>query len=165
MDLISRDMASHCHHESSPPLAPEALAKALAEAEVRCLAHGLRWTPPRRRVLELLLREGAPVKAYDLMAAYREEDGAAAKPTTVYRALEFLETLQLAHRIPSLNAYVACDAEAGDHTAAFMICDCCGGTQEFQPTLDTSALSAASKQDFAITSMALEVHGLCHACR
>ena len=89
----------------------------------------------------------------------------AAMHNGIYQALEFLETLQLAHRIPSLNAYVACDSASADHTAAFMICDCCGGTQEFQPKLDKTALNAASEQDFAIKSMALEVRGLCHACR
>ena len=156
-------MAAHCQHDAVPSLAPDALARAMADAEARSLANGQRWTEPRRRVLELLLKQGAPVKAYDLMAAYG--DGEAAKPTTVYRALEFLESLHLAHRIPSLNAYVACDHVAGDHHAAFMICDCCGGTQEFQPVLDKSALNAASKQDFTIKSVALEVRGLCHACR
>jgi Fur family zinc uptake transcriptional regulator len=158
-------MVARCHHDSLHGLAPDALAKAMHDAETRCLAQGLRWTAPRRRVFELLLRQGAPVKAYDLMAVYGEGDEGAAKPTTVYRALEFLESLQLAHRIPSLNAYVACGHASGEHTAAFMICDCCGGTQEFQPALDKIALRTASDQDFAIKSVALEVRGLCHACR
>ena len=57
-------------------------------------------------------------------------DGQPAKPPTVYRALEFLERKGLAHRIASISAYVACTSGAVDHTAAFLICDCCGATAE-----------------------------------
>jgi len=61
------------------------------------------------------------------------EDGEPAKPPTVYRALEFLERLGFAHRIESLNAYVPCRLDGESHRAAFLICDCCGAAQEFEP--------------------------------
>src|SRR5690606_22929917 len=99
------------------------------EAEARCVRRGERMTDPRRRVLELLLASGEPVKAYDLIAAYGA-DGQAAKPPTVYRALEFLERQGLAHRIASISAYVACSHGERAHAAAFLICDCCGATEE-----------------------------------
>ena len=54
------------------------------------MARSERLTNSRRRVLELLLEAGVPLKAYDLIATY-SGDGEAAKPPTVYRALEFLE--------------------------------------------------------------------------
>ena len=60
-------------------------------------------------MLELLLEADGPLKAYDLIAAFGE-GGEPAKPPTVYRALEFLERLGFAHRIESLNAYVALPA-------------------------------------------------------
>lgn len=49
-------------------------------------AAGQRWTPSRRRTYELLLRAGAPVKAYDLISSYAVAGEAVAKPPTVYRA-------------------------------------------------------------------------------
>ena len=49
------------------------------------------------RMLPLLARFGA--------------DGQAAKPPTVYRALEFLERQGMAHRIASISAYVACSGD------------------------------------------------------
>jgi DNA-binding PadR family transcriptional regulator len=58
----------------------------------RCEAAGQRLTPPRRRVLEMLLKAGQPVKAYDLIAAFGD-GGPPAKPPTVYRALDFLSKL------------------------------------------------------------------------
>src|SRR5690349_10304011 len=117
------------HHANHSGLEGQSLAGALDEAEIRCQAVGERMTPPRRRVMELLLAAGEPVKAYDLIAAYGA-DGQAAKPPTVYRALEFLEARGLVHRIASISAYVACSSGERSHSAAFLICDCCGAAQE-----------------------------------
>jgi Fur family zinc uptake transcriptional regulator len=135
---------------------------ALRRAGDRCAAEGQRWTPTRQRVYELVLRAGAPVKAYDIMDLYRE--GPAAKPPTVYRALEFLEQVGLVHRIPSLNAYVACHGDVEAHAAAFLICDCCGSAEEFEPGPIETTTKAAMAHQFAVRSIALEVRGLCRRC-
>jgi Fur family zinc uptake transcriptional regulator len=152
------------HHESDTPtgLAGSALHKALAAAEARCLDEQERLTPPRRRVLELLLAGEGPLKAYDLIAAFGEH-GEPAKPPTVYRALEFLERLGFAHRIESLNAYVPCKI-AGGHAAAFLICDCCGAAQEFEPDFGPQ-LAAATAAGYTVRTVTLEARGLCAACR
>jgi Fur family zinc uptake transcriptional regulator len=158
-------MGDACHHEEGahPGLAGAALKSALGAAEARCVETQERLTPPRRRVLELLLESDGPLKAYDLIGAFGES-GEAAKPPTVYRALEFLERLGFAHRIESLNAYVPCRLEGVDHLAAFLICDCCGAAQEFEPDL-TPALSAAKAAGYAVQSVTLEARGRCPACR
>jgi Fur family zinc uptake transcriptional regulator len=161
-------MGSACGHEHLQ-LAPgaEAVQHALEQAEQRCLADGDRMTTPRRRVLELLLAAGEPVKAYDLIARFGL-DGQAAKPPTVYRALEFLERKGMAHRIASISAYVACTAAEGAvdrlHAAAFLICDCCGATQEVvAPVAQTFAL-AADTAGYAIVRTTIEGHGRCPTC-
>ncbi len=135
---------------------------ALGRAESRTVEVGQRWTEPRRRVYELLLRAGAPVKAYDLMEGY--SDLRAAKPPTVYRALEHLEQLGLVHRIASLNAYVACGAEEEDHAPAFLICDCCGSAQEFEAGAVPAARAAAKSVGFQPRAVAVEVRGRCARC-
>lgn len=134
----------------------------LEQAKARRDGRGGRWTRPRERVYELLLRAGAPVKAYQLMELYQQ--GRAAKPPTVYRALEFLEHNGLVHRIASLNAYVACASREAAHAAAFLICDCCGSAQEFQPGKVPSAVAAAAGCGFKARLIALEVRGLCRGC-
>ena len=97
-------MGSHCDHaHGDTGLDAGEIDRALATAEARCVDQGERMTAPRRRVLELLLQAGEPVKAYDLIARYGA-DGVAAKPPTVYRALEFLEKTGMAHRIASISA-------------------------------------------------------------
>ena len=157
-------MKTVCAHEGETAgLNRGDLAAALASAETRCARADERLTGPRRRVLELLLASGTPVKAYDLIAAYGQE-GEAAKPPTVYRALEFLERLGFAHRLESLNAYVACRGEPG-HAAAFLICDCCGATEEFDPEVSAAVDTAATARGYDVGSVTLEAHGRCPACR
>ena len=158
-------MSAACHHhdeEAPPGLSGAALSRALCAAEVRCTEIQERLTAPRRRVLELLLAAEAPLKAYDLIAAFGET-GEPAKPPTVYRALEFLERLGFAHRIESLNAYVPCRIQGG-HAAAFLICDCCGAAEEFEPDFGPQ-LAAAAAAGYAIRAVTLEARGLCAACR
>ncbi|HXD37644.1 MAG TPA: transcriptional repressor, partial [Rhodanobacter sp.] len=72
---------SHPHHHD---------AKGFVHAvEAASQARGLRLTPLRKEVLELIASEHKPIKAYDLLALLREKHGNAAPPT-VYRALDFL---------------------------------------------------------------------------
>lgn len=142
------------------------LTRALAAAETRIVEAGERMTAPRRRVLTLLLEAGEPVKAYDLIARFGE-DGQAAKPPTVYRALEFLERQGMAHRIASISAYVACAGHEGDaaHAAAFLICDCCGATREISGPDQGVINAAAADAGYAIARTTIEAHGRCPACR
>lgn len=158
-------MSLDCHHAAGlhPGLKGPALRRALVLAESRCERSQERLTSPRRRVLELLLEADAPLKAYDLIAAYGEA-GAPAKPPTVYRALEFLERLGFAHRIESLNAYVPCRLTGDPHSAAFLICDCCGAAEEFEPDF-AAELAAAETRGYEIRTVTLEARGLCPACR
>jgi Fur family zinc uptake transcriptional regulator len=145
-----------------PGLKGAALSHALGAAENRCAATQERLTAPRRRVLELLLESNAPQKAYDLIAAFGAQ-GEPAKPPTVYRALEFLERLGFAHRIESLNAYVPCRIDGQSHRAAFLICDCCGAAEEFEPDF-TAQLAAAAKAGYQVSTITLEARGRCAAC-
>jgi Fur family zinc uptake transcriptional regulator len=158
-------MGAECHHDEGAHLGLDGLAlrHALGAAESKCAETQERLTPPRRRVLELLLGAHGPLKAYDLIATFGEA-GEPAKPPTVYRALDFLERLGFAHRIESLNAYVPCRLDAEGHSAAFLICDCCGAAEEFEPDFGPQ-LAAAKAAGYAVRSVTLEARGLCSACR
>lgn len=159
-------MTERCDHPHSggEGLHGPALGRALDRAAARCDAEGERMTTARRRVLELLLAAGQPVKAYDLIAAFGA-DGEAAKPPTVYRALDFLERQGLAHRIASLSAYVACGRDQVAHAAAFLICDCCGATREIETAGELGLADQAARCGYALTRTTIEAHGLCEACR
>lgn len=158
-------MGASCDHDHAASGLNEAdTLQALDAAETACTADGERMTAPRRRVLDLLLRAGEPMKAYDLIAQFGQ-DGQAAKPPTVYRALEFLERRGLAHRIASISAYVACSHGADDHAAAFLICDCCGSAQEIAAPLSDGLRHAAEGAGYVIDRTTIEAHGRCPDCR
>ncbi len=129
------------------------------------MSAGESLTPLRLRVLELLLDHEGPAKAYDLLPRL-DTAHAAAKPPTIYRALDFLVRLGLAHRIESLNAFVACDIGACARSTIFLICEKCGAAEEFDAGHALVDLSeAASRDGFAIRRTMIEATGLCAACQ
>jgi Fur family transcriptional regulator, zinc uptake regulator len=158
-------MASACDHDhDAPGLSGHDLAAEMTAVETRCVELDQRLTAPRRRAMEMLLRAGHPVKAYDLIAGFGE-DGGPAKPPTVYRALDFLEKHGFAHRIASLGAFVACRRGVPNHAAAFLICDCCGAAEEVEPALAAPIKAAAAASGYALKSVTVEARGLCAECQ
>jgi Fur family transcriptional regulator, zinc uptake regulator len=162
------------HSHAHPPAKASAKAHVhggdrtaqIARAETLCADAGESFTPLRRRVFELLLDAKGPAKAYDLLDGLKSHDGAAAKPPTIYRALEFLTRLGLAHRVESLNAFVACDVGACARATIFLICDSCGGAEEFDAGHALVDVTEAAQRDgFAIERTMIEAHGRCATCR
>ncbi len=161
---MNMDHAHACDHDhASTALAERTVLDELTAAERRCDQAQEKLTTGRRRVLQLLLQAGKPVKAYDLIAAFGE-DGSSAKPPTVYRALEFLEKQGFAHRIESLNAYVACRHGDTPHVAAFLICDCCKSSSEIEAAGSTELSALGAAQGFVLSGVTIEGRGLCAAC-
>jgi len=139
-------------------------AAQIIEAEKRCADAGESFTPLRRRVLELLLDQHGPAKAYDLLPLIDADKSA--KPPTVYRALDFLVRMGLAHRIESLNAFMACDVGACERSTIFLICEKCGGAEEFDAGHALIDLADAAKKDgFSIRRTMIEASGLCAQCQ
>ncbi|MCB1755231.1 MAG: transcriptional repressor [Gammaproteobacteria bacterium] len=141
------------------------ISHALAEGEQICAEHGQRFTPIRRRVLELVWQSHKPAKAYDILDKLGKNTGAP-KPPTVYRALDFLLENGLIHKINSLNAFVGCTHPARHHQCYFLICQQCGEITECcTPALADAIDSAAAQYDFTPETAVLEIQGICKACR
>ena len=98
-------------------------ADALTHAEAVCEQRAQKFTPIRRQVLQALLSSHRPLGAYEVIDELAKSMPRPA-PITVYRALDFLMTNGLVHRIESRNAYLAC-VHSHDEAAlvAFLICD------------------------------------------
>ncbi|MGC1305566.1 MAG: Fur family transcriptional regulator [Caulobacteraceae bacterium] len=141
----------------------EALATALRRAAERTARVGEKWTPTRSRVYELLLRAEGPVKAYSLISTFSVDRET--KPPTVYRALDFLESMGLAHRIPSLSAYTACGDGLATHTVSFLVCRACGSAEAISPKLISVVQRASARQGFQASTATLEVRGVCRNCQ
>ncbi|MFM7656290.1 MAG: Fur family transcriptional regulator [Paracoccaceae bacterium] len=137
---------------------------ALARAEALAVARGVRLTPVRRRVLEILLEEHKAMGAYDVLTRLAAE-GFGNQPPVAYRALEFLEDQGFAHRIRRLNAFTACMHPGEDHAPAFLICRVCDTVAEAPAAPVMAALTkAAAQSGFVIERANIEALGLCPAC-
>jgi Fur family zinc uptake transcriptional regulator len=130
----------------------------------QCRDQAIRLTPIREQVLRLVVVEGKPIKAYDLLERLREAHARAAPPT-VYRALDFLLDNGFIHRLESLNAFVGCGHPEAVHDSQFLICDCCDATVELEDQSVVEQLRvAAEAQGFHASSQTIEVHGMCLDC-
>ena len=137
---------------------------ALAAAEARCRDEGLRLTPVRRNVLEMLLQEHRALGAYAILDHLREA-GFGSQPPVAYRALDFLVQNDFAHKIERLNAFVACSHSGTKHSPAFMICRKCDAVAETRSAPSKGALGAAARAaGFEIERTVVEAEGLCPDC-
>ncbi len=153
---------------SEHPFAPhdhqECIDQALKQAETLCREQGARLTPLRRKVLELLWQSHRPVGAYELLEQL--QTGGKTAPPTVYRALEFLQQLGLAHRLASLNAYIGCCQPGEPHAGQFLICRSCQASCELSETKVSSSINeATAAAGFSAEQQTVEIHGLCPHCR
>jgi len=135
-----------------------------ASVERACRERGLRLTPLRRQVLELILAAGGPVKAYDLLDSLKTSHHSAAPPT-VYRALDFLLENHFIHRLETRNAYVSCFHPEASHSGQFLICEQCDQVTEINaPEMTQGVLKAAAEQGFKPSKEVVEVYGICRKC-
>ena len=140
------------------------VSETLAAAAARCQVEGLRFTPVRRKVLEILLQEHRALGAYAILDRLRE-DGFGSQPPVAYRALDFLVMNGLAHKIERLNAFIACAHPERSHAPAFMICRLCDGVAETRSSPLKGALGdAADAPGFKIERTVVEAEGVCPAC-
>lgn len=159
---------------SKPPSPPAGLAPhdhavcisaALSSAEALCAERGVQLTALRRRVLELVWASHTPIGAYELLAKLAEETGRV-QPPTVYRALDFLKTQGLIHRIESRNAFIGCAHPEARHNGQFLLCRACGQTAELADDAVLSALQReAEALGYTVERQTIELEGLCPRCR
>ncbi|MGB0936150.1 MAG: zinc uptake transcriptional repressor Zur [Colwellia sp.] len=137
----------------------------LAQAQTVCQTKGVRFTPVREQVFGLLAKQEGAIGAYDLLEQLKEIDPAA-KPATIYRALDFLSKQGFVHKIESINAFVMCHHFGDcDHPVQLLICDECGNVEEIQSNnFDLALRTMADASGFSISHQIVEAHGRCKKC-
>ena len=165
------DHAESCHGCAEPGAAfvdhdhSHCAEDVLARAEALARESGVRLTPVRRRVLEILLEQHRAMGAYDVLKRLGEE-GFGNQPPVAYRALEFLAEHGLVHRIRRLNAFAACMHPGEAHAPAFLICRNCNVVAEAAGSEVRAALdAAAAAMGFQVERSTVEALGLCPACQ
>ena len=137
----------------------------LQQAQLVCQKKGARFTKVREQVFILLANHQGAVGAYDLLAELKELD-AAAKPATIYRALDFLSKQGFVHKIESINAFIMCHHFGEcNHPVQLLICDECGHVEEIQSNnFDLALRTMADANGFTISHKIVEAHGRCKNC-
>ncbi len=155
-DIINHQQTRHDHSKC--------VSEALDTAEHLCVVRGVQLTPIRHQVLSLIWESHKAVKAYELLDRFKPLKNAA-KPATIYRALDFLIEQGLIHRVESLNAFVGCSCSGHKHEQLLLICKQCHEVEE-RPAMEVmAALSDEIKQArFIAHSKAIEIHGICKNC-
>ena len=143
----------------------------MSSATVRKRAHATRSDRRRRGrgendeiVFAVLSRASRPLTAYELLGRLRTKGITA--PPTVYRSLDRLIKDGRAHRLESLNAFVACARPHHRASAVFAICRTCGTTAELSDAkLEPQISDWAKRLRFHPEESILEIRGECADCQ
>jgi Fe2+ or Zn2+ uptake regulation protein len=134
-----------------------------AASEACLRRHGYRLTRSRRLVIAALAEADRALSPYGII-----EHLAAATPVpdvvTVYRVLELLQTLDLAHRVHSAGGYVACTRLSGHGCHHPVICSGCGRIAEIEGDELAPIEHRLAAGGWRITGHVLEFQGLCPRC-
>ena len=127
-------------------------------------------TPPnltknQSMVMAALLEANGPLSAYAILDLLRSRGLRA--PLQVYRALDKLVEYGMAHRLESMNAFVACrhpDSER-ESMVAFTICESCGEVTEISNDgFDSQLHKLAGGAGFNVKKSTVELFGQCGSC-
>jgi Fur family zinc uptake transcriptional regulator len=135
-----------------------------------CEKKGIRLTETRQHVLEVLFKLDIPVSAYELTEQYNLHIDSPIMAMSVYRILDFLESIRLVYHLHSINKYIICHHVGGiseQHPPHFLICKSCHHIQEFR--LATELVAAFSIQvenaGFLSVGSQIELNSLCEKCK
>ena len=137
---------------------------ALKNADLICRNKGLRFTPIRKIILEMIWASHNPIKAYDILDLLQKKFSTA-RPTTVYRSIDFLIENGFIHKLNGLSAYVGCSHPQAHKNCYFLICNDCGSIEEcFDDNLTQIINTTSNTRKFEPDKITIEVQGKCQGC-
>jgi Fur family ferric uptake transcriptional regulator len=136
--------------------------RSVDDVRARLRARGLRWTPQRRALIDVLRETDGHVTGAELVELCRERD-AETTPSTVYRTLDVLEELGIVRHSHGRDGreefHVAPTSEHGHAT-----CESCGTVVELGAE-DVAGLRASlQRRGFIVDLSHLAVGGTCRDC-
>lgn len=115
-------------------------------------------------VLDALLQNHKAVSAYDIVERIAKVAGRL-QPVQVYRALDVLLSLGLAHRLQSKNAYVACNNQDKCEAPQLLYCSSCEQVAEISGGALPKLIARTAQQNhFKLEHGLVELIGLCPEC-
>src|SRR5512135_3750781 len=137
--------------------------EAIAGARAELHAHGMRWTPQRRLLVEILLATRGHVTGTELVERCRRLDPETT-PSTVYRTLDALEEIGLvrhSHGADGREEYHVLPTAEHGH----LRCERCGATWEIEAKEASQLMrTLAESRGFALNLSHLTIVGRCAGC-
>jgi Fur family ferric uptake transcriptional regulator len=144
-----------------PPTGKEAGLWSQIRGELR--SRGLRWTPQRRLILDVLEATDGHITGAELVERCRERD-ADTTPSTAYRTLDVLEELgyvRHSHSATGREEFHVLPAAEHGH----LECRECGGSWELDPAEATAMVEPLrARYGFAPDVGHITISGLCADC-
>lgn len=134
-----------------------------ADVRRRLRARGLRWTPQRGVLLEVLADVDGHVTGAELIERTRRIDPTAT-PSTVYRTLDVLEEIGLVSHSHGIQGRQEFHVNPGtDH--GHLVCSGCGGSWELaEEEVAALAQGLRANRGFEVAVDHLTVEGRCADC-
>lgn len=141
----------------------------LQHAAEICAEQGGKLTVKRRQVLASLINSDTALSAYELADQYKDTFGVALFPMSIYRILEFLQTVGLVHRLKTTNKFIACAHITCGHahdTPQFLICKACNRVEEVGITnaLSEGLATTLDSLGFRLMNDQVELECVCNNC-
>jgi Fur family ferric uptake transcriptional regulator len=147
-----------------PQPAPAPLDGRWATARDELHARGMRWTPQRRLLIEVLSGTAGHITGAELVERCRELDPSTI-PSTVYRTLDVLEELGLvrhAHGPDGREEYHVLPRTEHGH----LHCSHCGRSWDIESSEAADLVAALRRErDFEMDLSHLTISGRCADCR
>jgi Fur family zinc uptake transcriptional regulator len=135
-----------------------------------CEKAGSRLTDTRQHMLEVLLEVNKPLSAYEITEQYNQLIEPKIMTMSVYRILDFLESVHLVHRLQSINKYVVCNHSLGachHHPPLYLICKSCQHIEEVElaDEVINTLTQQAKSVGFSSVGSQVELYSLCTKCK
>lgn len=140
----------------------------LREVVQKCEEKGINLTSKRKMVLTVLQEHDLPLSAYEIADVLKQSVGESLPIMSIYRMLDFLVQEQLAHKLLTVNKYIACHHICEHHIhSQFLICNVCQKVTEIElpDALVAQLQQNVSEAQFTLSSPQLELAGWCYDCR
>ncbi len=134
-----------------------------------CAERGGKLTIKRRQVLASLIASDKAMSAYDLADKCKDAYGVRLFPMSIYRILEFLQTVGLVHQLKTTNKFIACahiPCDHADNTLQFLICKECNRVEEVGITnsLSEGLAKTLDSLGFRLMNDQVELECVCYNC-
>ena len=128
-------------------------------------AHGLKFTPQRRLIADVFLKQEGHLSTEELYDKVRREDTSIGQ-ATVYRTLKLFCDSGLAKEVHFGDGMARYEKTFGAKHHDHLICIACGKQVEFMDdTIEKLQEKLAKQYDFILTSHHMNLYGVCPSCR